>query len=288
MIRKPLMALRRLSLLQRIPKRLFCSSKPGRDGRPSTGFDPMRPDNLNNREPFEFPEEGPEKNEQSNIMIYFFLFCGGALAVLYVVQKMNRMKQESLQKSKAKTKSFGKADIGKDWELVDVNGTVYSSKALKGQYYIIYFGFGKCPDICPNSLRKLAEAKKKVTAKGGVFSKLNFVFVSVDPDRDSPEDIKRFLSNFDETMLGVTGKTNDDPALKKMLKDFRIYSTKIDMTRTEPDGTVVKDYSLDHSVLSYLMSPTNEYITHLGSSLTSRDLVDTIVEGIQSFEDSQL
>lgn len=87
-----------------------------------------------------------------------------ALAYLYMeiqVIRANKKKKPEA-KAAAKVTGVGKAHIGGDWELVDTNGKPFSNKDLEGQYYLIYFGFTHCPDICPNSLTKLAKAVQKV------------------------------------------------------------------------------------------------------------------------------
>ena len=93
-----------------------------------------------------------------------------------------------------------------------------TEKFVDGYYYLIYFGFCNCPDICPNSLHKLSKALQKIreSSKGKYF-KLKTIFVSVDPDRDTNEKIEKFLSFFDSSIIGVTGEGNHDPALLSML-----------------------------------------------------------------------
>ena len=93
---------------------------------------------------------------------------------------------------------------------------------------MIYFCFTHCPDICPNSLAKLAKAVNKVKkSKEANFFDLKTVFVSVDPDRDSAEKMTKFVSHFDPEMISVTGKHNMDPALRDCMKQFKIYATKL-------------------------------------------------------------
>ena len=80
---------------------------------------------------------------------------------------------------------------------------------------MIYFGFTHCPDICPNSLTKLAKAVSNVKkSKEANFFDIETVFVSVDPDRDTPDKLQKFISVFDPDMIGVTGTHNQDPALR--------------------------------------------------------------------------
>lgn len=128
-----------------------------------------------------------------------------------------------------KVTSSGKAQIGGDWQLVDTKGNPFGSKDLVGTYYLIYFGFTNCPDICPNSLIKLSRALEKIRKMPEYdYINLKTIFVSVDPERDTPEKINKFLSYFDPSILGVTSEKNDDEALKECMKKFKIYASKIE------------------------------------------------------------
>ena len=137
-------------------------------------------------------------------------------------------KKSPESRATAKVTGVGKAQIGGDWELLGTDGKPFSSKNLEGKYYLIYFGFTHCPDICPNSLTKLAKAVSTVKrSKEANFFDLETVFVSVDPDRDSAEKLQKFISVFDPDMIGVTGTHNQDPALRECMRKFKIYASKL-------------------------------------------------------------
>ena len=116
-------------------------------------------------------------------------------------------------KKSGKTWHTGKADIGGEWELLDTKGQPFGSKNLRNSYYLIYFGFCNCPDICPNTMIKLSKAYN-AALKELSHAKLKMVFVSVDPDRDTPQIIDKWLDYFGGDFIGVTAKSNDDPALR--------------------------------------------------------------------------
>lgn len=112
---------------------------------------------------------------------------------------------------------------GGPWNLIKVDGEKISDRDMKGSYYLMYFGFCNCPDICPQSLYKITKALQRIrNLPEGKLIKLKTVFVSVDPDRDDPERIKKFLSHFDPSIIGVTGKKNDDPELKEAMRNFKV------------------------------------------------------------------
>ena len=106
--------------------------------------------------------------------------------------------------SGVKVTSSGKANIGGEWQLEDTKGNVVTNRDLEGSYYLIYFGFCNCPDICPLSLHKLANAVNHIKAMPEKeYFDLKTLFISVDPDRDSPQKIEKFLSLFGTEMIGI-------------------------------------------------------------------------------------
>lgn len=160
-----------------------------------------------------------------------------------------------------------------------MEGNVVTNKDFKGYYYLMYFGFCNCPDICPVSLQKISKALDNIRKMPEYkYMKIKTIFVSVDPDRDSPEKMRKFLSHFDKSIIGLTSLTNDDPNLKKMMKRFRIYATKIELDENPRDKK--KGYTLDHTIITYLMDDNNNYLTHLGSNLSDRDMSSIIVDAV--------
>ena len=201
-------------------------------------------------------------------------------------------------------KYTGKADIGGPWLLYDTKGEPMTHKNLQGKYYLIYFGFTMCPDVCPISLSKLTKAVRKVKkTKEFKYFDLETLFVSLDPDRDTNDRIEEYCKIFDNAMIGLTHKSNDDPELKAILKKFKIHSSKIYLTEEEEKEDeealeenapeVVKKmkenkpkknakYSLDHTIVSYLMGPDNEFVTYLGSNLNEQEMAEIILDEISA------
>ena len=111
-----------------------------------------------------------------------------------------------------------------------MDGRPFGSLDLEGKYYIIYFGFANCPDICPQTLSKLTRALEMISkASEKKYFRLETIFVSIDPDRDTPEKIQNFLKHFDKSIIPVRGASNNDPVLKKMMQRFKIYASKIEL-----------------------------------------------------------
>ncbi len=134
------------------------------------------------------------------------------------------------------------ADYAKDFALPDQNGQPRSIKDFAGKVVVVFFGFTQCPDVCPTSMVELAGIKKSL---GTDASKLQVVFISVDPERDTPEILKAYMGNFDPTFLALRPTMEQLPVLAK---DFKIYYKKV-------DGKTPTSYSMDHSAGNYIYDP---------------------------------
>src|SRR5213079_1302408 len=93
------------------------------------------------------------------------------------------------------------ADYAKDFQLTDHNGQARSLKDFKGKLVVVFFGYTQCPDVCPTSMAELAQVRKLLGADG---DKLQGVFITVDPERDTPEVLKAYMANFDPTFLALS------------------------------------------------------------------------------------
>jgi cytochrome oxidase Cu insertion factor (SCO1/SenC/PrrC family) len=196
----------------------------------------------------------------------------------------------------------GKAQIGGPWKMIDTSGNIISQKDFSGKYYLIYFGFTQCPDVCPMSLQKIAKLLKRIKqSKEYRYFDIECIFVSVDPDRDSLERIKNYCRLFDDNIIGITSKSNDDPELKQMLKTFKIHSSKIYMSKEDEEEDmknlkknvpeVVEQmqqfqpktnmkYSLDHTIVTYLMGPNNNFVTYLSANLNPEEMYNIVLDEI--------
>jgi protein SCO1 len=136
--------------------------------------------------------------------------------------------------------------IGGPFQLVDQEGKPVTEAALKGQPSLIFFGFTHCADICPTALFDISQVYKALGRDG---DRVAAYFVSVDPERDTPEILKEYLSSFDPRVRGLTG---DPAAVAAMEKAYRVYSKKIPL---EAGG-----YTMDHTALVYLMDKEGRFV----------------------------
>ena len=131
------------------------------------------------------------------------------------------------------------ADYAKDFQLTDHNGQPRSLKDFTGKLVVVFFGYTQCPDVCPTSMAELAEVKKSLGADG---DKLQGIFVTVDPARDTPEVLKAYMANFDPTFLALIPTPTQ---LAALAKDYKVYYKKV-------DGPTPTSYTMDHSAGSYV------------------------------------
>lgn len=139
------------------------------------------------------------------------------------------------------------AAIGGPFQLTDQNGKAVTDKSLKGKPTLIFFGYTHCPDVCPTSLFEISEVLR---AMGKDADRVNAVFISVDPERDTPAIMKDYLSSFDPHLEGLSG----DPAeTAKVITSYRVYAKKV----PTKDG----DYTMDHTALIYLMDRDGRFVS---------------------------
>lgn len=134
------------------------------------------------------------------------------------------------------------ANYAKDFELTDHNGQVRHLTDFKGKVVVMFFGFTQCPDVCPTSMAELAEVKQLLGKDG---DRLQGLFVTVDPERDTAPVLKAYMGNFDPTFLALS--TTPDK-LAALAKDYKVYYKKV-------EGKTPTSYTMDHSAGSYIYDP---------------------------------
>lgn len=134
------------------------------------------------------------------------------------------------------------AEYARDLPLTDHNGQARSLKDFAGKVVVVFFGYTQCPDVCPTSMSELAEVKRALGADG---DRLQGIFVTVDPERDTAEVLKAYMVNFDPSFLALRGTPEQ---LAAVAKDFKIYYKRV-------DGQTPTSYTMDHSAGSYVYDP---------------------------------
>lgn len=145
--------------------------------------------------------------------------------------------------------STGTALVGGPFTLTDQNGRKVTEKDFLGKYMLVFFGYTYCPDICPTELQVMAAALDSMGARADVIQP---VFVSVDPERDTPELLKQYVENFHPRLMGLTGTPDE---IASVAKTYRVFYSKVE--NSTPDA-----YLMDHSTIMYLMDPQGRFLKH--------------------------
>lgn len=141
----------------------------------------------------------------------------------------------------------GSAAIGGPFALVDDNGTSVTEAALASKPSVIYFGYTFCPEVCPTTLLDLSNWIKKL---GPDADRINYVFITVDPERDTPKLMRSYLSSFDRRIRGFTGTPEQ---IAEVAREYRVYYKKVP---TDDGG-----YVMDHSAIIYLMGSDGKFVS---------------------------
>jgi protein SCO1 len=139
------------------------------------------------------------------------------------------------------------AAIGGPFRLIDQNGEPFSDQDLKGKSFLVFFGFTHCPDVCPTTLFDISEIMRNL---GTDADRTAAVFITVDPERDTPAALKEYLSSFDPHVRALSG----DPAdIAAVAKAYRVYYRKVPL-----EGG---DYTMDHTAIVYLMDKDGQFVS---------------------------
>ena len=147
-----------------------------------------------------------------------------------------------------KNKKGNNIDIGGSFKLIDHKGEQYLSESSRKKK-VIYFGYTFCPDVCPIDILVIS---RFVDQKPELIKDFDFIFITVDPERDDPSQMKNFMSNFNDKLIGLTGETKD---IDNVLSKYRIY-----VKRNKKIGG--DNYLVDHSSLIFLINEKDEYVSH--------------------------
>jgi len=155
------------------------------------------------------------------------------------------------------------ADYAKGFALADHNGAQRTLADFKGKVVVVFFGFTQCPDVCPTALADLAEVKRLLGPQG---DKLQGLFVSVDPERDTPEVLKAYMTNFD---LGFLALLPTAEQLPEVAKAFKIFYKKV-------EGPTPTSYTMEHSAGSYVFDPQGRVRLYTRQAVGAQGLAEDL------------
>ena len=154
----------------------------------------------------------------------------------------------------------GKALVGGPFALTDATGKRVTDQDYRGRYMLVFFGFTSCPDICPAGLQLMAAVLDKLGPKA---DRVAPIFISVDPERDTPQKLAEYVKNFNPRLVGLTGTPAEVTAVTKA---YKVYFQKV------PNNERPADYGMDHTSIIYLMDPNGEFVAHFTPSTTVDDM----------------
>ncbi len=153
------------------------------------------------------------------------------------------------------------ADFAKDFSLKDPEGRVRTMADFSDKLVMIFFGFTQCPDVCPTALVRAAEIRRLLGPDG---ERLQVIFITIDPERDTPEVLASYTAAFDPSFLGLYG---DQAATDKTVKDFHMYARKVETGNS---------YTMDHTSLSYLYDTNGKLRVLLRHEQSAEECVEDI------------
>ncbi|WP_028220003.1 SCO family protein [Paraburkholderia oxyphila] len=141
----------------------------------------------------------------------------------------------------------GNTQFGKDFSLPDTSGKMRSLADFKGKVVVLFFGYTHCPDVCPTTMAELSQALQQLGPDAA--KRVQVLFVSVDPERDSAQILSQYVSAFNPTFIAL--RPADEAQLKQVTKDFRVYYAKV-------PGNTPGSYTMDHTAASYVFDTTGK------------------------------
>jgi protein SCO1/2 len=157
----------------------------------------------------------------------------------------------------------GEALVGGPFQLTDQNGNTVTDQTFKGKLMLVYFGFTYCPDACPTALGVMSAAIDKLDVAA---DRVVPILITVDPERDTPQVLKDYVSSFHPSMVGLTGTKEQ---IAQAAKAYRVFYQKA-------PGATADEYLMDHTTLIYLMDGDVDYVAHFGPDATPDQIADEI------------
>ncbi len=153
----------------------------------------------------------------------------------------------------------GQAGIGGPFELVNGDGKPVTERAWQGKYLLVYFGYTFCPDVCPTTLNEVAGAMEQLGPKT---DRVQPLFITVDPKRDTPAVVKQYAAAFSPRLVGLTGTMEQ---VSKAARAYRVFFT----LHAPKDAARPDEYTVDHSSIIYLMGPDGRFVAPIRADLAA-------------------
>lgn len=180
------------------------------------------------------------------------LVCGLLVGALGAVAMIPQVRNSLFPDGQVRV--VGQALVGGPFTLTDHTGKRVSDRDFRGKHMLIFFGFTNCPEICPTALQVATAALDKLGPKA---ERIVPIFITIDPERDNQQRMAEYVASFSPRLIGLTGTPEE---IATVAKAYRVYARKV------PDSTSAAGYSMDHSVITYVMGPDGAYKAHFTHS----------------------
>jgi protein SCO1/2 len=203
------------------------------------------------------PDSG--SNRRGLILMAVVILCFGTLGwFLYQVPMMSNGPSQVV-------KSTGTAAIGGPFMLVDHFNKTVSDADFRGRNMLVFFGYTYCPDVCPTTLTDISDALEIL---GSDANDIAPIFITIDPERDKPKDLKEYVKHFHPKIIGMSGSAEQ---VKAAARVYRVFYQKSQEKGADPD-----DYLMDHSSIAYLMGKDGKYLVHFSYGTSAKDMAAKI------------
>lgn len=162
------------------------------------------------------------------------------------------------------TQAQPQPQLGKPFRLIDQNNQRRTQQEFHGKIVLIYFGYSFCPDICPTALYNITDA---LTQLGPKAQYIQTLFITVDPQRDSPPHLKEFMSNFHPSILALSGSQSE---IDQVIHDYKVYAQRI-----TPDNSAI-DYLIDHTSIIYIFDRRGNYINSFAHQTSPQHIIEIL------------
>jgi len=167
----------------------------------------------------------------------------------------------------AHTSAAARTDVGGPFQLTDQNGRRVTERSF-GEPALLYFGFMTCPAICPTDLAKMARISRQLKQQG---ISVRPVFVTIDPERDTPKKLKVYVNYFASDFVGLTGSAQE---IVRITDAYHVYYKKV------PSGDRPDQYMMDHSTLLFLIDSQGRYLKHFGRGMDEKEIEKQVVAAL--------
>jgi protein SCO1/2 len=198
----------------------------------------------------------------SRLRFALFILAGFALGGLVALSILPGARERLFPALKSVT--TGRALVGGPFSLTDHTGKHVTDQDFRGRFMLVFFGFTFCPDVCPTALQVMAAAMDKLGPKA---REIVPVLITIDPERDTPEQMAMYVKSFSPRLVGLTGTPKEIDAVAK---EYRVYYRRV------PDPKSTAGYTMDHSAFVYVMGPDGEFRTHFAYTVNADAMAERL------------